>query len=418
MNARFIKLWNDLQSSYYFIPGLMAIGAVLLALITGTIDRVYEYEIAEHLGWFHSSRAEGARAILTTIAGSMMGIASVSFSITMVAVTTAAGQYGPRLIGNFMSDRGNQITLGTFTATFIYCLLVLRLSRDGSSGAQEIVEHVPNFSLFVAMVLALLSVGVLIYFIHHIPETLNVGNITGRVGRKLREALKDMFPENLGDGAPGDLENAQKVMRSYDAVPVCTDAEGYVQAINEASLLNIATENDFILKILTRPGEFVANGDALVEIYSDAELPEEVEGKILAAYAMGLERTEFQNVLFLADQLVEILARALSPGVNDPFTAINCLHWYRSALSAALKGQPPSPVRVDENGEFRVYAEPIQFEVLAERLCGQSHPYITADKNVNAEMVKLLGTLLKSAEDHTNRECIERYISQYKGVPA
>ena len=123
MNARLIKFWNDLQSSYYFIPSLMALAAVLLAFLTSYIDKTFDFEIAQKLGWFYSNKADGARAILTTIAGSMMTVAAVTFSITMVAVTSAAGQYGPRLIGNFMRDRANQITLGTFTSTFVYCLL-------------------------------------------------------------------------------------------------------------------------------------------------------------------------------------------------------------------------------------------------------------------------------------------------------
>ena len=116
MNARLIKAWNDLQSSYYFIPGLMAIGAVFLAWFTGYLDQHFNPEIAETMGWLYSNKPDGARAILTTIAGSMMTVASVIFSITMVAVTTASGQYGPRLIGNFMRDRGNQWSLGILIA--------------------------------------------------------------------------------------------------------------------------------------------------------------------------------------------------------------------------------------------------------------------------------------------------------------
>lgn len=414
MNARLIKLWNDLQSSYYFIPSLMALGAVILAFVTGYIDRVYDYKVAEHIGWFYSSRPDGARAILTTIAGSMMTIASVSFSITMVAVTTAAGQYGPRLIGNFMRDRANQITLGTFTATFIYCLLILRLSKEGKNGAEDIVEHVPNFSLLVAMTLALASVAVLIYFVHHIPETLNVGNITGRVGRKLRSALGDVFPKTVGEETDFDDDSRIQALGDMESYKVCSSAEGYVQALNDTRLLNIAVNNDVVLKLLSRPGDFVIKGEPLVEVYSGQDVSEETEKAIRDSYAMGLERTEYQNVMFLVDELIEILARALSPGINDPFTAINCLHWYKSALNAAMKGQLPSSCRYDSDENLRVIVKPISITELTDRLCGGSLPYISGDLNVMKEMIAILNTLIDDAESDEHKACLKRHLEAYE----
>lgn len=163
MNARLIKLWQDLQSSYYFIPGLMALAAIVLAEITCNIDSKFDIAIMKKMGWFYSNEADGARSILSTIAGSMITVAGVTFSMTMVAVSSASAQYGPRLIGNFMRDRANQFTLGTFTATFVYCLLILRVTHSGETGAESIAEFIPNISLLVALVLTLASVAVLIF---------------------------------------------------------------------------------------------------------------------------------------------------------------------------------------------------------------------------------------------------------------
>ena len=419
MNARLIKLWNDLQSSYYFIPGLMAVGAVFLAMLTSHIDKTWDNTLAENLGWFYSNKADGARAILTTIAGSMMTVASVTFSITMVAVTSAAGQYGPRLIGNFMRDRANQITLGTFTSTFVYCLLILRIARTGDASGIEngVTEFVPNLSLLVAMGLTMVSVGVMIFFIHHIPETLNVGNITGQVGRKLRRDIKDMYPENIGND-DADIEINPDCYHHKDAAAVTAVAEGYIQAVNEMAILDWATKNDAVVRLQYRPGDFAVSGDALMHVWKkdapDEPLKDESLHELRAGYAMGQDRTAHQNILFLADELVEILARALSPGVNDPFTAINCINWFHSAIQTMTKVNLPSPYRRDETGELRVISYPISFKRFVSVICDQSRSYVATDRNTTLKMLTMLTELAAQTEKDECRTVLKQQIEKLK----
>lgn len=423
MNARLIKLWNDLQSSYYFIPGLMALGAVFLAVFTSHIDKTLEFAVAEKLGWFYSNKADGARAILTTIAGSMMTVAAVTFSITMVAVTSAAGQYGPRLIGNFMRDRANQITLGTFTSTFVYCLLILRVARTGDASGVEngVAEFVPNVSLLVAMLMTMFSVGVMIYFIHHIPETLNVGNITGKVGRKLRNDIKTLFPEDIGDETkcenqepeidPLFFENA----KSFDLTAI---AEGYIQAVNEDAILNWARDHNAVVRLQYRPGDFAVKDNILMRVWKkqeqDVDPSDESLEKLRGSYAMGQERTAHQNILFLADELVEILARALSPGINDPFTAINCINWFHSALKAMMRVKLPSPNRRDANGDIRVIAHPVSFKRFVSVICDQSRPYISTDRNATIKMLTILTELTAASKNDDHREILAQQIENLR----
>lgn len=393
MNARLIKVWQDLQGSYYFIPALMGLGAIVLAYLTVWLDEIYGLKVSEY-GFFLSNKADGARTILATIAGAMIGVAATTFSITMVAVTSAAGQYGPRLIGNFMRDRGNQITLGTFTSTFIYCLLILRVARTGDSGSGDnlVTEFVPNISLLTAMGLTLMSVGVLIFFIHHVPETLNVGNITSRVGRQLRDDIEAIYPDDLGaQDTDEDVDLSQ--YKIEEAKTIEAVAEGYIQTLNENKLLNLAKELEGVVKIESRPGDFSTRGDLLLRVWSDQSLDDEVAQKFRNCYAMGQERTAYQNILFLADELVEILARALSPGINDPFTAMNCINWFHSALKAFLSTSTPSAFRRDESGHLRVIAFPIDFERFASVICDQSRSYIATDRNTTLKMLKILTEL-------------------------
>jgi uncharacterized membrane protein len=413
MNARFIKVWQDLQGSYYFIPSLMGLGAVVLAFLTTYLDKHYTLDIATD-SLFFSREATAARTILATIAGSMIGVAATTFSITMVAVTSAAGQYGPRLIGNFMRDRGNQITLGTFTSTFIFSLLILRMARTGQELEEATVEaFVPNISVLVALIMTLMSVGVLIYFIHHVPETLNVGNITGRVGRRLRRDIEGRYAAEIGEPIHTDAVNTD----FYDvlkATEVRAEAEGYIQAINHKALLSRVSERNLVAKIEYRPGDFVTRGDVILRLWSDKTLDDSFLKTLLTTFAMGRERTAHQNTLFLADELVEILARALSPGVNDPFTAINCINWFHSALKAFLLSEDPSPFRADEEGKLRIIAYPVTFERLISVLCDQSRAYITSDRNTTLKMMGVLTELAAECEDEDRKEVLKTYLTSFR----
>jgi uncharacterized membrane protein len=332
----------------------------------------------------------------------------------MVAVTSAAGQYGPRLIGNFMRDRGNQITLGTFTSTFIYCLLILRVARSGdtSQGENMVTEFVPNISLLTAMGLTLMSVGVLIFFIHHVPETLNVGNITARVGRRLRKDIEALYPQDLGEqDKDKDVDLSKYTLDN--AIEIRAKAEGYIQTLNETALLKAAEEHDAVLKIEYRPGDFATQGDVLVRVWPKQEWDEEIE-PYLNAYAMGQDKTAHQNILFLADELVEILARALSPGVNDPFTAINCINWFHSTLKAFLRGQTPSPYRRDEDGNLRIIAYPISFERFASVICDQSRAYIATDRNTTLKMMTVLTELTADTDDEEAKSVLKTHLEKLK----
>ncbi|RKQ71044.1 putative membrane protein [Litorimonas taeanensis] len=413
MNARLIKAWQDLQGSYYFLPSLMGLGAIILAFVTIYMDQKWGLSVS-HESIFFSREATAARTILATIAGSMIGVAATTFSITMVAVTSAAGQYGPRLIGNFMRDRGNQVTLGTFTSTFIYCLLVLRMARTGEENGETTIEaFVPNISLLVAMGLTLLSVGVLIYFIHHVPETLNVGNITGRVGRRLRQDIEGRYASDIGEALHPDSINTDNYPVDK-AIEIKAKAEGYVQAINHKALIEKIAAANAVAKIEYRPGDFVTKGDVIIRVWADGPIDDKHRKCFRETYAMGQERTSYQNTLFLADELVEILARALSPGVNDPFTAINCINWFHSALKAFLNSQDPSPFRADANGDLRIISYPVSFERLLSVICDQSRSYIASDRNTAVKMMTILTQLCAECEDEERKVLIEGHLKKLK----
>lgn len=158
----------------------MAAVAVALALVSVTVDDPVTEWLALNLGWRFTGGAEGASAVLGIIAGSMITIAGVVFSMTLVALSLTSSQLGPRLLRNFMSDTSTQVVLGTFIATFVYCLLVLRTIRRA-----EEVAFVPHLSVSLGVLLAVAGVGVLIYFIHHVSVSIQANEVAARIGTEL-----------------------------------------------------------------------------------------------------------------------------------------------------------------------------------------------------------------------------------------
>ena len=383
----------------------------ILAITTIKIDRHFDPSIPE-LNFVFAHTAGSARTILATIAGAMIGVAATSFSITMVAVTSAAGQFGPRLIGNFMRDRGNQLVLGTFTSTFIYALSVLRTVRDEQVvSGQDIAEFVPNISLLTAIGLTFLSIAVLIYFIHHVPEALNVGNITARVGRDLRDEIRTMSEPKF---AARRRELEMEKLRSDLVHPICSLAEGYVQTVQVNKLIEIAASLDTVFELIGLPGKFVTSGDTIVTVHGSEDISDDIIGEIRACFATGRNRTAHQNIMFLADELIEILARALSPGVNDPFTAINCVHWYQSAFNAFLEVKPVPPVIIDEQDKPRLIFPLVNFDQFVNTVCDRSRPYICTDDNVLNVMCDCLNHLVRKTDSDEFTQILETQVKKFK----
>ncbi|WP_412068704.1 DUF2254 domain-containing protein [Rubrivirga sp. IMCC43871] len=406
--ARLLDLWEDIRSSYWFIPSLMTVASGVLALAVVAVDERVGPEWIDGVSFLTGNKPDGARAFLSTIAGSMIGVAGVTFSITIASVVYATGQYGPRLLSNFMDDRGNQITLGTFIATFLYGLLVLRTIRSADEGGGA--EFVPHIAILVALALALASIGVFIYFIHHVPESIHVSNLVAGIGRDLRQQLDTLFPERIGEG--DTTRHAQADDDALTAVPpeffaqarrVAADSAGYVRGVDAEALLALATEHDVVLRIRHRPGDFVADGDALVLAWPPDRVSDDAADAIRVAFAWGAQRSARQDVRFLIDELVEIAARALSPGVNDPFTAISCLDWLAAALKALADRDFPEPTRHDETGALRVVAEPTTYAEFVDGVYGQLRPYLAGDPNAVLHALATLAEVAGRATDPSQR---------------
>lgn len=400
--------WDALSGSFWFLPTVMVVAAIGLSLMTIHLDRATANENwLATLGWTFSRGPEGSRALLATVAGSMMTIASVTFSITIVALQLASSQFGPRLLRNFMRDRGNQVAIGTFIATFTYCLLILR-TVNGTDSEQ----FVPHISVTVALGLALLSVGVLIYFIHHSAESIQAENVIAAVSRDLHYAIDRLYPKRQEHAASDDPKHCSEhelpIGFDEDHSKVDSVRSDYLQAINIDRLLQIAGEYDLVISIVKRPGKFCVKGDAIALVSPCARVDDSIVESIRSEFFFGHRRTLLQDVEFAIDQLVEVAVRALSPGVNDPFTAINCIDRLGAALCDLSDKVIPSPHRYDEDGKLRLITDASTVQGIVNASFDQIRQAALKDTSVTVRLLETIAAVARQTEASVFRNALRR----------
>jgi uncharacterized membrane protein len=238
---------------------------------------------------------------------------------------------------------------------------------------------------------------VLIYFIHHIPESIHISNIVAGVGQDLNRCIGDQFPAQLG--APSEVESERDVEANLPASfyetakKIRADGNGYVQFIDTDGLMQIACAHDLVLRLRFRSDDFVTQGSVLLLASPDSRFDDTVVSELASTFVWGAQRTMTQSLRFLINQLVEVAMRALSPGVNDPFTAMNCMDWLQAALENLAERELPDAHRYDSEQNLRVVAEPETFASFASLVFDQLRPYAAADRNAAVHMMEMLGKI-------------------------
>ena len=383
--------------------------AIFLSFITTAIDKDFLYrEITQHW-WIYSGGPDGARAVLSVIAGSMISVAGVVFSITIVVLSLASSQFGPRLIRNFMNVRANQMVLGTFVATFTYGILVLR-----TVNASVEARFVPGLSVTIAIVMSLFGLGVLIFFIHNVAESIQAQNIIARIRRDLDDAVDRIFPERLGQGEDLSLG---PIKRDYD-IPTTCDSEvcqvtaersGYLQTVDNDALMRIAVEENLLIHLGYRPGNFITRGSVLVTVWPGEKVDETLSRKINAIFIMGPERTLEQDVEFAISQLVEIAVRALSPGINDPITAITCIDWLGAILCQLASRKMPSSHRYDDKNKLRVICKLFTFEGMVDAAFNMIRQNSQSVAAVSIHLLETISTIAAQTHKAEYRAALLRH---------
>lgn len=339
----------NLRGSFWFLPTLIV--AFSIALAVGLI----EADSAGSRDWMadwprlFGAGAAGARGMLATIAGSMMTVVGVTFSMTLMTLALASSQYTSRILRNFMSDRITQVVLGIFAGIFTYCLIVLRTIRGGDEGG-----FVPSLSVAFSVVLAIGGIGTLIFFIHHIASSVQASSIIASVAKETLEAVDRLFPEREDQELMEDESDSSSLplpVRTWQVV--VARRNGYLQSVDNAALLRLAREHRTIVRMDRGIGEFVVQHTPLASLALENSPDQEILAALRAAYGIDRFRTVHQDCAFGIRQLVDIALRALSPGINDTTTAVMCVDYLTAILARLAYREIPSS-RSYEDGELRV----------------------------------------------------------------
>jgi uncharacterized membrane protein len=351
------------RTNLWLVPTAETLAVSALFLVTRAVDSAAYYRGWQLPGWVIAGSADGARQILTTLAAALITVVGVVFSIILVALTLTSTQFGPRMLRNFIRDRGTQWTLGTFVATFVYAMLDLVAVGTGPKG-----DFVPHVSITVVLLLTVVDIGVLIYFIHHVAVMIQLPQVIAGIARDLTEAVDHETASNGGrrtQRATPEFELLAALVERSGGV-VAAPESGYLQFVRRSMLVDLAVKHDAVIRLHHRPGHFVVAGHPFLTVWP-ADAAPEVERWLRRAHITGPYRTLTQDVAFAVDQLVEIAIRALSPAVNDTFTALTCIDWLGASLSRIAADWDPDPVCRDGQGLVRLITAPVSYERLVER---------------------------------------------------
>jgi uncharacterized membrane protein len=401
MNAR-LRLWNKLRASFWFTPALIVLGSLAAAVTLIEVDAWQSVELARWSPRLFGAGADGSRAMLSAIATSMATVAGVVFSITIVALSLTSTQYSPRVLRNFMRDGPTQVVLGVFVGVFAYCLVVLRTIRGGDEGA-----FIPSLSVLGGMGYALAGIAVLIFFIHHVAQSIQASSILARIARDTASAIDHLFPEELASPEPGP---ARAPAFPSEWQEVRAPRSGYVVTIDGDALLAISRETGRVLRVARPVGAFVAQGAVLVEAGDGRPLGVAEARRALACVALGSQRTVEQDAAFGLQQLVDVALRALSPGINDPTTACMCVDRLGELLARLAVRRMPASLRF-EGPELRVVVQAPEFGTL---LAGAFDPVVRhsrGDLQVLQTVMDAIATVVEVVDGRDRCRAVRRCLA-------
>lgn len=383
--------WNKLLETFWFIPVLIIFLAIVLATGLVKLDNSITITHEGLLRFFLVNSSDSARSILSTISGAMIGVAGTVFSVTLVALTLASSQFGPRLIQNFMYVRLNQIVLGSYVATYLYCLLVLNTIRDIDS-----YTFIPSISIIVSIIAAVINIILLIVFIHRIAVSIQADKVIADISNFITKQVEVLFPEKIGEESEMDSVDIQVKKSVYPhRIPIKSPKSGYLEYISSDSLVEQISKHDGLMELYHRPGSFLVKGIQLGELYVHERWEEDEIRKLVRQFVISTTKTARQDLEYSIHQMVEIAARALSPGVNDPYTAIACIDNLTSTMSHLAEVKFPSRYRYDEEGDLRIIVDPLDFEGVLDAAFNQIRQFSAGS---TAVIIRLMEALIMIQE--------------------
>ncbi len=386
MNRAKAKL-QDLWNALWFLPALIVLGFAALAVAMVEISGVVSDEVLAHFPRLFGADAESSRAMLAAIASSIITVAGVTFSITVLVISQVSSQYTPRILRNFLRDRPSQVVLGVLVGAYVYCLMVMRTIRAEP-------DIVPSLAVLLGIVTGVIAVGFLVYFLHHIASSLEAGTIIARIRQETAEAVDRLFPAELGTEAEeGPASNAGQHSRMWKSI--VSKKTGYLQRVDSEVLLKVACQKELLLRIECCVGDFVAEGAALLSV-ADTNPDERLSERVRGCFVIDTHRTIYQDAAFGIRQLVDMALKALSPGINDSTTAVTCVDHLGALLARLASRSIPSRCRAAE-GQLRLIAPRPTFESFLDEAFEEIRRFGSNNVVVLARMLRALETIASAA---------------------
>jgi uncharacterized membrane protein len=345
-------LWHDVVDSLWFLPGLLTlVGGALAVLLVKYNDAILGDIAADDVWWVFGGASGGAMAVLQAIAGSIITVTGVVFSVTIIALQLASSQFTPRVLRQFMADRSNQLVLGVFIATFTYSLIVLRTVRSGDES-----EFVPAVAVTGAVLLALISIGFLIYFIDHVASSIQAAVVIDSVATSTLGVVARVFPDTVSNGNDPERPLAEELTPAGDAeaYEVRGTKAGYVQAIERKRLAGLAREHDLLIRMEIEIGAYVLPGQVVMRAWPGIHVSAGLSDELIDGIVQGLERTPHQDVKHGIMEIMDIAVKGMSPSVNDPTTATNSIQRLGQVLLDMAWRERGDSVEKDDAGNVRL----------------------------------------------------------------
>ena len=403
---RIAALWDRVRASLWFWPSL----AILAAVVGGELlTRVEPVEQVAGLARFGGT-PEGARTILSTVAGSTITVTGLTFSLTVVALQVASSQFTPRLLGSFLADRGNQAVLSVFLGTFAYTIVVLRRVR---SPVGDDPGYVPDLAVGVGLLLTLGSVAMLVYFFHHLTQQLRLETVLAELRHDTLAAVHRT--EASEDRDPVDPEEVPGVPEH--GFVVRARRSGYLTAVRLDAMRRVAERHGVVVRLAPSVGVHVTAGTTLAWAWAvdpqDADQAVDVDAVVHAVHGaihLGPERSLTEDVAFGIRQLVDIAARALSPGVNDPTSAVAAIDAMAVVLCELARVPAESPVRRDEQGRVRAAVPQSTFPELLALACDQPRRYGRGEPALLTALLRMLADVAEVARTDAQVDAVRTQI--------
>ncbi|WP_421384973.1 DUF2254 domain-containing protein [Bacillus salacetis] len=390
----------NLKNRMWFVPSLYSLLSFVLAILTITVDYYWAASMEEYLPDFMMTRVDLAQVVLSAIAGSLLTMTTFTFSTVMVVLTTYSSQFSPRALKHFINDKTTVRGLGIFMGGFIYCITALLFMRN--SLQQEFVT-----AAFFGVAYAIGCLAFFAYFIHHVATSIQISSLIGRLERdtlKVLDFYKKLQKENV-------VQEEKMIPRLYRyKKEVSSKESGFLQFVDFNGLLEHSAEKDVLIDLKIRVGKFIRKGQTLYTIYSNSEKNEDLTEYL----SLGSERMGKYDLEFSIQRISEIAVRAVSPSINDPNTARDCIRYLGVLLGDTAELNDGQLTMTDKEGKPRVTIPFFIFERMLYKSFYQIVHYAKQDISVILALLDAMIIIQKEMPD-SRQETIysfHRYILQ------